>query len=474
MAPTCIPGRTGDPLMANPAATIKEGQAAAAALARMVGPQAAAHAVHTGALVWHAQQVGLIERTGDLARDVDRLAVLHPGLKSLTDPAVNLSAALTQADLASANGMWGSHGVGDPVDRLPAGYQLGDLYQHLSEEARKGRALCQTPKFVTDLLLDISFDHAYEEWGPRIRMIDPGCGTGHILVETLVRAYSRQHLGLCRSSRDASPRLPAFTPDLERVHAALNVVHGVDLDPYAAAVTTYRLLVMARALLRREHIDPTAAELAALPIHVAAADALLAADEPLLQRGAYDVVVANPPYVTVKDPEVREAVRARYRQVCNGTYSLALPFHARMTELLRPGGWCAQLTASSFMKREFGKRYIEEFLAGLDLTWVIDTSGCYIPGHGTPTVILVNRNQSPGDDTVPTVMGKRGEPSKPADPAKGVVWAAIAQAVRERESLARFTAALTAPQAHTEPEPPQPTARPTYTQPTLFELLGAA
>ena len=33
------------------------------------------------------------------------------------------------------------------------------------------------------------------------------------------------------------------------------------------------------------------------------------------------------------------------------------------------------ITANSFMKREFGKRLIEEYLPKMDLTHVIDTSG---------------------------------------------------------------------------------------------------
>ena len=45
------------------------------------------------------------------------------------------------------------------------------------------------------------------------------------------------------------------------------------------------------------------------------------------------------------------------------------------------------------MKREFGKKLIEEFFSQVDLTHVIDTSGAYIPGHGTPTVILFGRRR---------------------------------------------------------------------------------
>jgi hypothetical protein len=83
------------------------------------------------------------------------------------------------------------------------------------------------------------------------------------------------------------------------------------------------------------------------------------------------------------------------------------------------------------MKREFGSKLIEELLPRLDLRAVIDTSGAYIPGHGTPTVIVVGRNQGPISEVVRAVLGVRGEPGRPPEPAKGLVWSAIVNHVGE-------------------------------------------
>jgi hypothetical protein len=94
-----------------------------------------------------------------------------------------------------------------------------------------------------------------------------------------------------------------------------------------------------------------------------------------------------------------------------------------------PAGYVGMLTANSFMKREFGKKLIEEFFPSVDLTHVIDTSGAYIPGHGTPTCILLGRNQPPAKDTVRTIGGIKGEPRVPADPAQGLVWQSILDAM---------------------------------------------
>ena len=81
------------------------------------------------------------------------------------------------------------------------------------------------------------------------------------------------------------------------------------------------------------------------------------------------------------------------------------------------------------MKREFGSKLIEDFLAHQDLRLVADTSGAYIPGHGTPTVIIVGRNDAPEAPTVRAVLGVRGEPGRPDDPAKGIVWTSISEHV---------------------------------------------
>src|SRR5690606_3494499 len=96
----------------------------------------------------------------------------------------------------------------------------------------------------------------------------------------------------------------------------------------------------------------------------------------------------------------------------------------------RDAGYVGQITANSFMKREFGKKLIEDFFRTVQLTHVIDTSGAYIPGHGTPTVILVGRNHEyRQDDPVRAVLGIRGEPSQPEDPANGLVWSAIVEQI---------------------------------------------
>ena len=97
------------------------------------------------------------------------------------------------------------------------------------------------------------------------------------------------------------------------------------------------------------------------------------------------------------------------------------------------------------MKREFGKKLIEEFFPRIDLTHIINTSGAYIPGHGTPTVILFGRHRPPVSGEVRAVLGIRGEPGTPDDPAQGKVWQSIISYIDKSNAQNEFVSVTDLP-----------------------------
>ncbi|MFD8270956.1 BREX-2 system adenine-specific DNA-methyltransferase PglX [Streptomyces flaveolus] len=371
---------------------------------------------------------------------------------------------------------------------------LGDLYQDLSEHARKTYALLQTPVFVEEFILDLTLEPAVEEFGLTpawkhrptgwdgelwddgpggeevvrgLRCIDPACGSGHFLLGLFERLLAKW--------REAEPG----TEQWVLVRRALESVHGADKNPFAVAIARFRLLV---AALKAGGVRELGAA-PGVPIRVAVADSLLhgrgaetvtesldtlfAENEPfyyrtedveeyargvdLLGRGSYHVVVGNPPYITVKDANENKNYKAAY-DACYRQYALSVPFAQRIFELAvraggdhRDGGFTGQITANSFMKREFGKKLIEEFFPKVQLTYVIDTSGAYIPGHGTPTVILAGRNQvARKSDTIRALLGVRGEPGAPASPENGKVWQAVVAQSRKASSESHWLSSLDA------------------------------
>lgn len=351
---------------------------------------------------------------------------------------------------------------------------LGDLYQDLSEAARKTYALLQTPEFVEEFILDRTMDPVVREMGGRLgelKMIDPTCGSGHFVLGAFRR--------MVRLLAEKQPGMDLH----ERVRTALNAVHGVDINPFAVAIARFRLLMAAMAAANIR----TLAEAGRYdwPVHLAVGDSLIKArqlefgirggtgqgelefvteqrDElaefsyatedahehkDILKQGRYDVVVGNPPYITVKDHKLNALYRELYKS-CAGTYALSVPFAERFFQLAKTGtpegreyGMTGQITANSFMKREFGTKLIEEYFAHkVELTEVIDTSGAYIPGHGTPTVILVGRRR-PGNqrsNTIRTVRSVQGEPSVPENSEEGFVWTAIVNQIDTPGSVSQW------------------------------------
>ncbi|MFJ8002893.1 BREX-2 system adenine-specific DNA-methyltransferase PglX [Streptomyces fagopyri] len=341
---------------------------------------------------------------------------------------------------------------------------LGDLYQDLSEAARKTYALLQTPEFVEEFILDRTMNPAVREFGyEELKMIDPTCGSGHFVLgafRRLVRLWGEGQPG-----RDVH----------ERVRAALDSVHGVDINPFAVAVARFRLLVAAMAAGGVRTL--AAAAKYEWPIHLAVGDSLIKArqleltlggdeeaDDPLasfayatedvhehpgiLQQGRYHVVVGNPPYITVKDKQLNSLYRELYKDVCAGKYALSVPFAQRFFELVMRGdsegrayGVVGQITANSFVKREFGTKLIETYFGHeVELTEVIDTSGAYIPGHGTPTVILIGRRRggSGRSETIRTVRSVQGEPSAPENAEEALVWNAIVEQIDKPGSVSQW------------------------------------
>lgn len=110
---------------------------------------------------------------------------------------------------------------------------LGDLYEDLSEEARKRYALLQTPEFVGSLILDRTLTPALDSYAlDDIDVIDPTCGSGHLLLSAFERL---------------APMWLERYPDNTNLalQAALDRIAGIDINPFAVAIARFRLLIAA-------------------------------------------------------------------------------------------------------------------------------------------------------------------------------------------------------------------------------------
>lgn len=276
----------------------------------------------------------------------------HPATACLADSRyLPLDQAPADTALQDLVGWWSTTApdLAYQVETGPAsitGWLCGDLLQQQDDEQRKAAALCQTPWWVADFLCELTIAPAAAAFRNErvLRVIDPACGTGHILTWVMLGLHQWYRTGRGADATTAVRRLLAG-------------LHGVELDPLTAAVARLRLTVVAGFLLAADGALPTPLRLHQIPAvvrpRIAVGNALLAGQgDPhppgtilddtaaypgILDRGTYHAVIANPPYKVVKDRATKDAIRKAYF-TASGQFPLSVPFIELIFGLAIRGG----------------------------------------------------------------------------------------------------------------------------------------
>jgi hypothetical protein len=325
---------------------------------------------------------------------------------------------------------------------------IGDLYQELDAEIRDRYALLQTPHFISQFILEQTLLKRFEEKDFRdVTLIDPTVGSGHFLVDAFWMFVARYEAAR-GTTRDGMT-------SAERAELARQIIEehlfGCDINPYATALARFRLLLAAC-----DYAHPTSLhDFRDLRFNLVTIDSLIPYERlmpdgvwggervegvlgnredieralPVLRR-RFDVVVGNPPYILARDREKRNLYREHYI-AAYGKFGLSAPFTERFIHLASEGGHIGLIKSNAFANRQFGKKLIEEVLPQYDLEAVLDLSGAHIPGHGTPTLILLLRKQLPSEDSIIVLSSLRGEPEIPTEPAHGRVWGSVLEGLAE-------------------------------------------
>ena len=329
--------------------------------------------------------------------------------------------------------------------RRDAGFQtrfIGDLYQELDAEIRERYALLQTPDFIAHFILENTLLKRFEEVDFReVTLMDPTCGSGHFEVDAFWMFVARYEAaaGKTREQMTAAERTKIARAIIEK-H-----LFGCDINPYATALTRFRLVLAAC-----DYAQPASLQdFRDLRFNIVTIDSLIPYEKlmaggvqagtatarvlgqpdaieralPVLRR-RYHVVVGNPPYILAQDESKREFYRQHYRSAYRG-YHLSVPFTERFFVLADEDARIGIIESNAFANRLMGKKLIEEVLPENDLESVVDLSAAYIPGHGTPTLIIFTRKSAPSSRGVLLVSDRKAESAIPSDPSQGRVWQSI-------------------------------------------------
>jgi type I restriction-modification system DNA methylase subunit len=203
------------------------------------------------------------------------------------------------------------------------------------QEKRKKQGIYYTPQFVVRYIVRQTLGKVLENATPEevhnLRILDPACGSGSFLIE----AFDVLDRWLAQNGTEEDRNFPRR----RRLRILQENLYGVDLDDQAVEVT--RLNLMLRAALERSKLP--------LLTHIQHGNSLV--DDPavagetafkweerfpeVMERGGFDVVVGNPPYVRTQnlDGDVFNWLSEHYESA-TGNYDIYVPFVERGLKLL--------------------------------------------------------------------------------------------------------------------------------------------
>jgi hypothetical protein len=246
-----------------------------------------------------------------------------------------------------------------------------------------------------------------------IKIIDPACGSGSFLIKNVdvIRDWHKTFNDRNRSSA-LSGKLDAHLPQNNVEEAILTEnLFGVDLDPQAVEITILNLSLKAVAPKKR---------LPYMGDHVKCGNSIVSSsslnwqgcfthpDEmrpfdwnkefgEIIGKGGFDVVVGNPPYVTMeKLPEYQDYCKAYYPEVYSGKNDFHYYFLTKGVQLLRDKGLLGFITSRYYIEAKYARKLRKYILENSCIKAIIDFGNFQVfDGVNVLTsIIILQKNAS--------------------------------------------------------------------------------
>ena len=250
----------------------------------------------------------------------------------------------------------------------------------------------------------IRFWETWQDELKRLRILDPACGSGAILIEAFNQLHAVYDLSNARLEELRGQRT-LF--DLDR-QILQNNLYGVDLNEEAIQICQLSLWIKTAAhgkqLTSLDHTIREGNSVISDPaVHPRAFDWQAAFPE-VFAQGGFDVIVGNPPYIRQELLSPFKPWLEAHYEVFHGMADLYVYFYELGVRMLKPGGLLCFIVTNKWMKAGYGEPLRRFFSEKAWVRSVVDF------GHAKqifeevdvfPSIILVEKpNEAPKPKTV--------------------------------------------------------------------------
>jgi len=263
---------------------------------------------------------------------------------------------------------------------------------NMSKKAKKSTSTTLTPKAKKY----IAYWKAYKKALSNIKVLDPACGSGAFLVQAF--DYLKEEGQ--RINAELAQLQGGMEDIFERLDTSIlkNNLYGVDLNPESVEITKLSLwLKTANSGEKLTYLDDNIqCGNSIISDPQFAGDAAFNWKESfstIMQKGGFDVVVGNPPYVRMEHLKPVKPYLEKNYITASDRADLFVYFYEQGIKILKPSGWLGYISNNTFFKTGAGQNLREFLLKNVSLERIVDFGDTQIFEGATtyPAIMLMTK-----------------------------------------------------------------------------------
>jgi len=276
------------------------------------------------------------------------------------------------------------------------------------KEKRKSHGIYYTPKYIVDYIVKNTLGKVLDEMLKnkeyakigKLKVLDPACGSGSFLLKAL------------ELFDDAYEKTPEFAklPKGRKIKALCNNIYGVDLDTEAVELTKLNLLLSSTYSRKK---------LPNLNDNIEQGNSLI--DDPkiagdkafdwdkrfkdVMDKGRFDVVIGNPPWVTLLHQEIGQKVVSYYKEkfiVAEGFKLNLFPlFLEKALRLVKNGGLISFILPNRLLDTPSYENLRKHLICNYTIEHIIDIpQGSFDQVVAGNIIIIIKNEKNPSNKPI--------------------------------------------------------------------------